>query len=170
MNLKQTFMKPTAFFLSTFFAVFFLASCSMSKEARTFRSSIDGKWQLQTVTTEGITAKVKAQILNEADLNCFIGSNWSFNQNNSLGSYTISQNAGECVAVTRNIRWSIYEAKDEPKLFQFKKLDDKLKPVEEGNAGYRFTIIKLDNNSMQLRNDINFESKPASFIYNFVRN
>jgi hypothetical protein len=170
MNLKQTIMKLTGFSLSAFFAVLFLVSCSTSKEARTFRSSINGKWQLQTVTTEGITGKVKAQILNEADLNCFIGSNWSFNQNNSLGSYTISQNAGECVAVTRNIRWSIYEAKDEPKLFQFKKLDDKLKPIEEGNAGYRFTILKLDNNAMQLRNDINFEGKPASLIYNFVRN
>lgn len=170
MNLKQTIMKLTGFIPSTFFAVIVLASCSTSKEARTFRSSIDGKWQLQTVTTEGITGKVNTQLLNEADLNCFIGSNWSFNQNNSLGSYAISQNAGECVSISRNIRWSIYEAKDEPKLFQFKKLDDKLKPVEEGNAGYRFTIIKLDNNSMQLRNDINFEGKPASLIYNFVRN
>jgi hypothetical protein len=49
-------------------------------------------------------------------------------------------------------------------------LDTKLKPIEEGNAGYRFTILKLDAGSMQLRNDISFEGKPASFIYNFVRN
>ncbi len=168
-NLKQTIMKSTGITISFLISIFFLASCSTSKEARSFRSSIDGKWQLQTLTTEGITGKVKTQVLNEADLNCFVGSSWSFNQNNSLGSYAISQNAGECVAVTRNIRWSIYEAKDEPKLFQFKKLDDKYKPVEEGNAGYRFTIIKLDNNTMQLRNDISFEGKPASVIYNFVR-
>jgi hypothetical protein len=163
-------MKLTGITLSMLFALFFFASCSVSKEARTFKNTIDGKWQLQTITTEGITGKVKAQILNEAELNCFIGSNWSFNQNNSLGTYSISQNAGECVAVTRTIRWSIYEAKDEPKLFQFKKLDTKLKPIEEGNAGYRFTILKLDAGSMQLRNDISFEGKPASFIYNFVRN
>ncbi len=163
-------MKLTGFTLSLFCALFFLASCSTSKEARSYKNSIDGKWQLQTLTTEGIIGKTKTQILNEADLNCFIGSNWSFNRNNSLGSYSISQNAGECVAVTRNIRWSIYEAKDEPKLFQFKKLDDKLKHVEEGNAGYRFTILKLDDNTMQLRNDISFENKPASIIYNFVRN
>jgi hypothetical protein len=170
MNLKQTIMKLTGITLSMLFALFFFASCSVSKEARTFKNTIDGKWQLQTITTEGITGKVKAQILNEAELNCFIGSNWSFNQNNSLGTYSISQNAGECVAVTRTIRWSIYEAKDEPKLFQFKKLDNKLKPIEEGNAGYRFTILKLDAGTMQLRNDISFEGKPASFIYNFVRN
>ena len=163
-------MKKTTTIRSVFFAAIFLASCSISKEARTYKKNIDGNWQLQTVTTEGLMGKVKSKILNEADLNCFIGSTWSFNQNNSVGSYSISQNAGECVAVKRNLRWSIYEAKDEPKLFQFKKLDDKLKDVEEGNAGYRFTILKLDNTAMQLRNDISFEGKPVSFIYNFVRN
>ena len=163
-------MKLTKITLSIFLAVILFTSCSVSKEARTFKNKIDGKWQLQTLTTEGITGQVKAQILNEAALPCFIGSNWSFNQNNSLGTYSISQNAGECVAVTRNIRWSIFEAKDEPKLFQFKKLDDKFKPVDEGNAGYRFTIVKLDEKNMQLRNDISFEGKPASFVYNFVKN
>lgn len=163
-------MKLTSITLIVFLSLIFFTSCSVSKEARTSKSTINGKWHLETVTTEGITGQIKAQILNEAPLPCFIGSNWSFNQNNSLGSYAISQNAGECVAVTRNLRWSIYEAKDEPILFQFKKLDDKLKPVDEGNAGYRFTIVKLDDKSMQLRNDISFEGKPASFIYNFVRN
>ena len=163
-------MKIIGCILPACLSILMLFSCSMSKEARTTRNAIDGKWQLQTLTTEGIAGKIKTEILNEADLNCFVGSNWNFNQNNSLGTYVISQNAGECVAVTRNLRWSIYEAKDEPKLFQFKKLDDKLKPVDEGNAGYRFTILKLDNKTMQLRNDISFEGKPASIIYNFVRN
>ena len=163
-------MKLTRITLSILFALLLFTACSVSKEARTFKNTIDGKWQLETVTTEGITGQIKAQILNEAPLPCFLGSSWTFNQNNSLGSYSISQNAGECVAVKRNLRWSIYEAKDEPKLFQFKKLDDKLKPVEEGNVGYRFTIVKLDDKAMQLRNDISFEGKAASFIYNFVRN
>jgi len=147
-------------------------SCATSKEARTHRKQIDGKWQLQTVVTEGIAipSQVKAQLLNEAVLSCFVGSSWSFNDNNSLGSYSINQNAGECVAVKRNFRWSIYEAAGEPKLFQFKKVDDKYKPIEEGNAGYRFTIVQLDNSVMKLKSDVTFEGKPASFIYNFVRN
>ncbi|HSN61441.1 MAG TPA: hypothetical protein VLR49_10930, partial [Ferruginibacter sp.] len=61
-------------------------------------------------------------------------------------------------------------AEGQPKLFQFKKLDNKYKEVEEGNAGYRFTILQLDNTKMQLRSDVTFEGKPASFIYNFVKN
>jgi hypothetical protein len=163
-------MKIKKSFLAWLLAVAFFASCSSSKEARTYKNDINGKWQLQTVATEGIAGNVKAQLLNEAALNCFVGSNWEFNQNNSLGSYSIQQNAGECVAVKRNIRWSIFESPGEPKLFQFKKVDAKYKDIEEGNAGYRFTIVQLDKTSMQLRSDVNFEGKPASFIYNFIKN
>ena len=109
------------------------------------------------------------QLFNEADFNCFIGSSWSFNNYNSLGTFNISKNANECVAVKRNIRWTIYEAKGEPKLLQFKRLDDKLNAMDDGD-GYRFSIFQLDNNNMQLRSNITFENKPASLIYNFVRN
>jgi len=162
-------MKKTNIVVNLFIIICLLASCSSSKEARTYKKTIDGNWQLQTIVTEGIMGKVKVQLFNEADFNCFVGSSWSFNSYNSLGVYTIAKNANECDAVKRNIRWSIYEAKDEPKLLQFKKLDDKLKQVDNGE-GFRFTIIQLDNNTMQLRSNITFENKPASIIYNFVRN
>jgi Lipocalin-like domain len=168
-NLKQLFMKNKLPLLAILFVYVLFASCSSSKEARNFKSSINGKWQLQTVTTEGIAGTVKAQLLNEAYLNCFVGSSWEFNQNNSLGSYTISQNGGECVAVKRNFRWSVFESKDQPQLFQFKKVDNKYKEIDEGNAGYRFTILQSDKSTMQLRNDVVFEGKQASFIYNFVK-
>lgn len=162
-------MKSIRLLLSFFALTIFLFSCATSKEARTYKKTIDGNWQLQTVVSEGITGTIKAQIFNEEDFNCFVGSSWSFNSHNSLGTYTISKNANECVAIKRNIRWSIYEADGQPKLFQFKKLDDKYKELEEGSVGYRFTIVQLSDNSMQLRSDITFEGKPASFIYNFVR-
>lgn len=145
-----------------------LASCSTSKEARVQRRTIDGNWQLQTVVTEGIAGKVKAQIFNEEDFNCFIGSSWTFNGNNSLGSYNIAQNSGECVAMKREFRWSIYEAPGQPKLFQFKRLDAKLKEIDDG-GGFRFTIVTLEDKRLQLKSDLTFEGKPASFIYNFVR-
>jgi hypothetical protein len=147
----------------------FVSSCSMSKEARTYRNQMNGNWQLQTVVSEGITGNVKVQLLNEADLSCFVGSQWNFDNKTSLGYYSISQNAGECVAVKRNIRLSIYEDKDEPKLFQFKKVDNKYKPIEEGQVGYRFTVLDIQKSTMKLRNDVNFEGKTVSFIYNFVR-
>lgn len=148
---------------------FMAGGCASSKEARTYKNLIDGKWQLQTVVSEGVTGQIKAELLNEANLECFVGSTWSFNQNNSLGTYSISKNAGECVAITRNIRWSVYEAANEPKLFQFKKVDEKYKDIDEGSAGYRFTILQLDKTTMQLRSDVEFEGKQASFIYNFAK-
>ncbi|MDB5203199.1 MAG: Conserved hypothetical lipoprotein [Ferruginibacter sp.] len=163
-------MKRLSMLLSSLLMITMLVSCATSKEARTYKKTINGNWQLQTVITEGITGKIKAQVFNEQDFNCFVGSAWSFNQNNSLGSYAISKNGGECVAVKRDIRWSIYEAAGEPKLLQFKRLDTKLKEIDENGGGFRFTIVQLDDSKMQLRNDVVFEGKTASFIYNFVRN
>jgi hypothetical protein len=163
-------MKQYSILLGFLVAVMFFVSCSSSKQAKTYIADINGKWQLQTIKTEGITGEIKTQILNEADISCFIGSSWNFNQNNSLGSYTINVNGGECAFVKRDVRWSIYEAPNEPKLFQFKKLDAKLNDIEEGNAGYRFTILELNDQNMRLRNDISFEGKAASIIYNFIKN
>lgn len=162
-------MKKAFIILMLIIICFLLASCTMSKEARGYRKTIDGNWQLQTVATEGIMGKVKVQLFNEADFNCFIGSNWNFNNGNSLGTYSITKTANECVAVTRNIRWSIYETKDEPKLLQFKRLDDKLKVMDDGN-GFRFTIVQLDGNTMKLKSAITFENRPAAIVYNFVKN
>lgn len=64
-------MKKNSLLLSILFVVLMMGSCSTSKEARNYKNNIDGKWQLQTVVTEGIIGKVKSQILNEADVNCF---------------------------------------------------------------------------------------------------
>lgn len=146
-----------------------LISCSTSKELRNYNNSINGKWQLKSIITEDIVGKVKVQLFNEADFNCFIASSWVFNNNNNRGTYTIFKNANECAGITRNIRWTIDETAGGVKVFQFKRLDENLKALDDGN-GFRCTIIQLDNNTMQLRSTINFENKPAGIIYNFVKN
>lgn len=162
-------MKKIKSILSFVVIVFLIASCSTSKEARTYTKTINGNWQLQTIATEGITGQVNVQLFNEENYKCFIGSNWNFNDANSLGSYNITKNTKECVAVKRNIRWSVYEPKNEPKLFQFKRLDDKLKVLDNGD-GFRFTIIQIDEKSMQLKSTITFENKQVGVIYNFIKN
>ncbi len=162
-------MKKAAFIFNIVILIYLFASCATSKEARNFKQTIDGNWQLQTVVTEGITGKVTIQLFNEAAFGCFIGSRWSFNARNSLGNYAIPKNGDQCEGVQRNIRWTIYEAKNEPKLLQFKKLDDKLKDMENGD-GYRFNIVQLDKTTLQLKSDIMFENRPAAIIYNFIRN
>ena len=162
-------MKNLKLVLSFFIGTMLLTSCGTSKEAITYKIAIDGNWQLQTVSTDGIYGKVNVNLFNEADYNCFAGSTWNFNDRNSLGTYSIISNSSGCVGLKRNIRWSIYEAKGEPKLLQFKRLDDKLNALDNGD-GYRFTIVQLDKTSMQLKSNISFENKPVSIIYNFVKN
>lgn len=149
-------------------AAVLLNACSVSKEARTMKKNINGNWILQTVTTEGITGVAKTQAFNEAAFNCFIGSEWNFIANNSMGSYTIVDTKPECGQVKRLIRWSIYEPKDAEKEFQFKRLDDKKNPMDDNN-GFRLSIVSLDANSMRLRSAITFEGRPAALIYNFVK-
>jgi hypothetical protein len=148
-------------------AIFFNA-CSVSKEARSMKKNINGNWVLQTITTEGITGIVKTKSFNEAEFSCFIGSNWNFISNNSMGSYTIVDTQKGCPAVTRLIRWSIYEPKGAEKEFQFKRLDDKKNPMD-GNDGFRLSVKYLDKNTMSLRSAITFEGRPAALIYNFVK-
>lgn len=148
--------------------VLIMASCATSKEARNYTKNINGTWQLQTITTEGITGKIKAQVLDEADFNCFVGSTWNFNQYTHNGYYSISQNGGECVAIKRNIRWSVVEGS--PSIFQYKRIDEKYRAIDEAKAGFKFTVVNVSDNSMQLRSDITFEGKPAAFIYNFTKN
>ena len=145
-----------------------LGSCSVSKEARAIKKNINGTWILQTITTEGITSVAKTMIFSEAEFGCFIGSEWSFTSNNSMGSYTIVDPKKDCPSVKRLIRWSIYEPKDLPKEFQFKRLDDKKDPMND-NAGFRLKISQLDNKVMKLRSEITLEGHPAAMIYNFIK-
>lgn len=146
---------------------YLLTACSASKEGRTMKHSINGEWMLQSINVQGITAKFKATVFNEADYNCFIGSTWTFVSNNSMGMYTLPGTAG-CGALTRNIRWSISEPTGEEKKFQFKRLDDKKNPMDN-NDGFRLSVGSLSDTNMQLTSAITFEGKPATIVYNFVK-
>ena len=146
-----------------------ISSCSVSKQANSMKSKINGNWMLQTVTTEGISGKVNAQVFNEASFKCFVGSSWKFASNNSMGSYNINASGTECSSISRSIRWSVYEPKGAEKEFQFKRLDDKRNPID-GDEGFRLEIADLTTTTMQLKSHINFEGKPAAYVYNFVKN
>lgn len=143
-------------------------SCSVSKEARSMKKDINGDWVLQTIATEGITGVTKTKIFNEAEFGCFIGSEWNFISNNSMGSYTLVDKSKNCTPVKRFIRWSIYEPKDLPKEFQFKRLDDNKNTMDNGD-GYRLAVTQVDDNSMKLRSDIMFDGHAGAIIYNFVK-
>ncbi len=156
--------------LLTFFiaASIILAACSSSRTARKYDQQVGGNWQLETITTEGITGNVKVTLFNEADFNCFIGSTWNFKTGNNLGTYNLSSLGSGCSALQRDFRWSIYEPATGIQQLQFKKLDINKKEILD-DTGYRFTILQLNNNMMQLKEEISFEGRPAAFIFNFIK-
>lgn len=144
------------------------SACATSKQSRQMKDAINGNWILQTINTEGISVQFAAKVFNEADLNCFIGSQWSFNANNSLGSYNLITNTPGCVPLQRTIRWTLVETANNPLQFQFKRLDDKRKPMDDNN-GFRCSITMADNNTMQLKSAITLEGKAGNIIYNFIK-
>ncbi|MGC4101334.1 hypothetical protein [Ferruginibacter sp.] len=151
-----------------FFTGALLYSCAASKDAKGIKRNIHGNWVLQTITTEGITGVAKTKIFNEADFGCFIGSEWNFIANNSMGSYTIVDTKKECPYIKRLIRWSVHEPKELPKEFEFTRLDDNKNPMDD-NEAFRLKIVQLDATAMKLRSEITFDGHPAAIIYNFVK-
>ncbi len=147
---------------------FTLNACSVSKEVRSMKKIINGDWILQTITTEGITGIVKTKIFNEAEFGCFIGSEWSFINNNSMGTYTLVDRSGGCVPLKRFIRWTIYEPEGQDKEFQFKRLDDNKKSMDNGD-GFRLKVVELNNNRMKIKSELVFGGHAGAIIYNFVK-
>jgi len=163
-------MKLTLAFgsLITALAMLLFTSCSVSKEARSMKRNINGNWVLETVTVEGITGVVKTKVFNEEDLGCFIGSEWNFISNNSMGSYTLVDKSKNCTQLTRFIRWSIYEPEGAAKEFQFKRLDDKKNAMDNGD-GYRLIVTEINSNNFKLRSNLVFDGHSGAIIYNFVK-
>ena len=162
-------MKLALCSLMTAFTILLFTSCSVSNEARSMKKNINGNWILETATVEGITGVLKTRVFNEADLACFIGSEWNFISNNSMGSYTLVDKSKNCTQLKRFIRWSIFEPKDAAKEFQFKRLDDKKNAMDNGD-GYRLTVIEHGDNNLKLRSDIIFNGIAGAIIYKFVKN
>ncbi len=161
-------LKPAFGSLITALAIIIFTSCSVSQEARSMKRNINGDWVLETITAEGITGIVKTRIFNEADLGCFIGSEWNFISNNSMGTYALVDKSKNCTQLKRFIRWSIYEPENAAKEFQFKRLDDNKNAMDNGD-GYRLTVIEVNKTTLKLRSDVPFEGKAGALIYNFVK-
>jgi len=161
-------LRSVACSVITALVILLFSACSVSKQARSMKKDINGDWVLQTITTEGITGVAKTTIFNEAEFGCFIGSEWNFIANNSMGSYNIVDNSKNCGTLKRYIRWSIYEEENVERELQFKRLDDKKNAMDNGD-GYRLKVKELDDNHMKLRSDIVFDGHAGAIIYNFVK-
>lgn len=140
-------------------------SCSLTKENKLYRSTLNGKWQLTEVSYSGADGKFSSVLFKDSPATCFKGSNWYFNANNSTGYYTISQGEG-CIAGQRYLRWSIYEGSGLQQL-QFKFIDEKRKDIN--GYGFRLNIDYLDDSTMKLHSNVSAEGTPLKVIYQFQK-
>lgn len=145
--------------------IFLITSCSLSKQNKLYRSSINGTWRLNNVSYEGLDGTFSSILFKDADAKCFEGSTWFFRSNNSTGHYRIEK-GGNCMLGERYIRWSIQE-NNNAQLLQLKFIDNKKKDLN--NYGFRLTIDYLDEQSMKLHSIANVEGEIVHVVYKFTK-
>jgi hypothetical protein len=144
-----------------------LNACSTTKAVRRMDHDIKGTWVLQTIITEGTSAKPKEKVFNEADFSCFIGSEWKF-WKKYTGIYSIVDPQKICPEVKRWISWSFNENTYSPASFTFNWSADKKTGIGSGPK-YNLTVLELSSTSMKLKQGIIIDGQIAAFIFNFVK-
>ena len=144
-----------------------ITSCSLSKQEKTARKTIDGTWALTKVTYDS-PGTFNATLFEDTTASCFEGSQWFFRSNNSTGTYNIINS--DCPTGERNIRWSSSEIGKKTGNFDFTmKFTDEKKNDVQKNTGFRMNLNYLDDNTMTLTQTVNFEGKPFKINLNFSR-
>lgn len=147
-------------------ALLFL-SCSLSKQDRTARKTIDGTWNLTKVTYD-TSGTFDSTLFGDTTASCFEGSQWFFRTNNSTGSYNIVN--ANCPTGERNIRWAANEIGKNSGIYEFTmKFTDEKKNDLQKNTGYRMTLSYLDDNTLKLVQTVSFEGQPFNINLNFTR-
>lgn len=147
------------------FMVLLSASCSLTKQNKEYRSTINGSWVLTKIYYDNTDGVFSSILFQDQSAECFKNSIWTFIANNSKGTYTLHQ--ADCSPGERYIRWSVYEGGSTPEL-QFKFTNEKGKDISA--TGFRLKIEYLDQSSMRLRSNATVEGKPIGIIYEFKKN
>ena len=147
------------------------SSCGSSKSntaAKPSKKTLKGTWEITNIKFVGEQGLYKANLFDMADSACFKGSEWVFIPNNNTGKYSINQGS-QCEAVATRIRWSIYEPEDGAYQFQFKYVDEKNKPIDSANRGYRSVIDSLEENTMTMSVQSTYEGKEFDVVLTFTK-
>lgn len=144
-----------------------LASCSVSKSARTQRNLFSGSWNLDNVSYENNTGNFQSVIFGDARDICFEGSDWFFRDNNSTGRYTL-KSGSLCQGGDRFFRWSVIEPENRLSQLQFKFIDENRKDIS-GGVGYRLDIANLTEQQMTLKSNVTVEGQPLTIVYEFSK-
>ena len=153
------------------FILLFLSSCSStqsSSEAKPSKKTLKGTWKITNIRFVGEEGLFKANLFDMADSACFKNSEWVFIPNNGSGKYTINESA-HCEPVATRIHWSFYEPGDGSYQFQFKYVDEKNKPIDAANRGYRSNIDSLEENTMTMRVVTTQEGKEFDVVLTFAK-
>jgi len=146
-----------------------LSSCSIKKPVRQDRAIINGSWILSNISYENNTGNFKSVLFNDAQAECFEGSEWFFRNNNSTGQYTITS-SDSCNGGDRFIRWSVINNSESyTSQLQFKFIDEKFKDIS-GKVGYRLNIATLLNDKMILKSNASVDGNLVTLVYEFTKN
>jgi len=143
-------------------------STSSGGEASTkiSKKTLKGTWEVTNIRFVGDKGLYKANLFDLADSPCFNGSQWVFIPNNGSGKFTVNS-AAHCEASVNRIHWSFFEPGDGSYQLQFKYVDEKNKPLDAANRGYRSKIDNLTADSMEMRIATTYKGNPFDVIMTF---
>ncbi len=156
------------------FLTLLLVSCGSTgstkseSAAKPSKKTLKGTWEVTNIRFVGEEGLYKALMFDMADSPCFKGSEWVFIPNNGSGKYSIKEGP-HCEPVTTRIHWSFFEPGDGTYQFQFKYVDDKNKPIDSANRGYRSNIDKLEADTMDMRVQVTYDGKPFDVVMTFSK-
>lgn len=161
-------MKKTLLFLLIMLMASSCGSTKSNTTAKPSKKTLKGTWEVTDIKFVGETGLYKATLFDMADSACYKGSEWVFIPNNNTGKYTINEGS-QCEGVATRIRWSFYEPGDGTYQFQFKYVDEKNKPIDSANRGYRSVIDSLEPNTMTMRVKTTYEGKEFDVVLTYTK-
>ena len=163
-------MKRTIYFLTFTLLVFLLSSFKILDKTpiKSKKKLLKGTWEVTNIKFVGDKGLYKANLFEIADSPCFNGSQWIFIPNNGSGKFTVNSSA-HCETSSHRIHWSYAESDGGSAVMQFKFVNDKNKPLDSANRGYRVNIENLDATSMEMRIATTYEGNPFDVVMTFSK-
>ena len=163
-------MKKTTYFLTFTLLLFLLSSFKTIEEnpVKSKKKLLKGTWEVTNIKFVGDKGLYKANLFGVADSPCFNGSQWIFIPNNGSGKFTVNSSA-HCEASTHRIHWSYAESDDGTAVMQFKYVNEKNKPIDAANRGYKLQIDQLDAAAMVIRIATTYEGNPFDVVMTFSK-
>ena len=163
-------MKRTIYFLTFTLFVFLLSSSKAISEnpIKSKKKLLKGTWEVTNIKFVGDKGLYKANLFDIADSPCFNGSQWIFIPNNGSGKFIVNSSA-HCEASTHRIHWSYAESEDGTAVIQFKFVNEKNKPLDSANRGYRVNLENLDTANMEMRVATTYEGNPFDVVMTFSK-